>query len=148
MQIKGKKRRKKGHSPTLRQQHSPKACWSCASALHHALKPRRFPYEASGMLVSFLYNYVAPFPRFPLLTYQTDPPKHHPNPYASVNYIEFEEKKVSFILSQPALAPSCRGQRLLGLKTFCACLGAESSHYFKLASQGFFSKQYTSPKWF
>lgn len=75
------------------------------------------------MLLSFLYNNLAPFPPFLLLTYQTEPPKLHPNPYASVKCIEFEEKKVSFILSQPALAPTCQDQWLLGLsQTFSACL--------------------------
>lgn len=129
-----KRKRKRRHCLTLGQQHSPKACWSHASALYHAehaLKPCRFPYEATGMLLSFLYNYLAPFPHFPLLTFQTEPPKLHPNPYASVKYIEFEEKKVSFILSQPALAPSCRDQRLLGLsKTFCVCLWSRKQPLF------------------
>lgn len=102
------------------------------------------------MLLSFLYNYLAPFPHFPLLTFQTEPPKLHPNPYASVKYIEFEEKKVSFILSQPALAPSCRDQRLLGLsKTFCVCLWSRKQPLFQagvpsniLVPSSFRSKQH------
>jgi len=103
-------------------------------------------YEAAGMLLSFLYNYLATFPHFPFLTYQTEPPKLQPNPYASVKYIEFEKKKVSFILSQPTLVPSCRDQQLLGLSE--TSRGAGNSHYFKLASQGGFPKQYTGPRMF
>lgn len=57
---------------------SPQGCWNHASALHHAehtLKPHVLPYEAAGTLFSFQYNYLAPFPHFPLLTYQTEPEK-------------------------------------------------------------------------
>lgn len=142
MQRKEKKgRRKRGKSPTLGEQ--PKACWSHASALRHAehtLKLHCFPYEAAGMLLSFLYNYLAPFPHIPL-THQTEPLKLRPNPYASVKYIEFEEKKVSFILSQPALAPSCQDQRLLGLSdTFCACLWSRKQPLFQAGIPWIFSQ--------
>ena len=126
----------------LGQQHSPNVCQSHASAMHHAehvLKHCCFPYEAAGMLLSFLYNYVAAFPYFPLITSQTEPPKLHPNPYASVKYIEFEEKKVSFILSQSALAPSCWDQRPLGLsETFCACLWSRKQPLFQAGIPGIF----------
>lgn len=93
---KKKKGRKRGHSPALSQQHSPKACCSHASALHHAehtLKPRHFPYEATGMLLSFLYNYLAPFPHFPLLTYQTEPLKLQPSPYTLWNILSLRRKR-------------------------------------------------------
>lgn len=73
------------------------------------------------MLLSVLRKSLAPFP--PLLRYQAEPPKLHPNPQASLKRIEFEEKKVTRLLSRPALAPSCQDQGLLGLsQTFPACL--------------------------
>lgn len=58
--------------------------------------------------------------------------KLHPNLNASVKYIEFEEKKVSFILSQLALAPSCQDQWVLGLsETFWACLWSREQPLFQ-----------------
>lgn len=63
-----------------------------------------------------------------LLTYL----KLHPNPNASVKYIEFEEEKVSFISSQLALAPSCQDQWVLGLsETFWACLWSREQPLFQ-----------------
>lgn len=112
----------------------------------HTLKPCCFPYEATGLLLPFLFNYLAPFPHSPLLMYL----KLHPNPNASVKYIQFEEKKVSFVLSQLAPAPSCWDQRVLGLsESFWACLWSRDQPLFQAGiPEIFFSKQYTGSKWF
>lgn len=67
-----------GHCLLLGQQLLPMACWICASALHcaeHILQLHVPPYEATGTLLSFQHNYLAAFPHFPLLTYQTESEK-------------------------------------------------------------------------